>query len=383
MNNKFKVECTCKTCEFNMSGICAGGDKTHPYGSAITNANDSCSGWSESLNYYMEIEKHTPWYIKKPYRHGNAYNKNRIALLQMDYNNEPIDIDLYELIFRLFSIDRSELAEILNVTVGVIDHAQTHRTPNKRKASFSSILHIPIQYFSRVTTLDIPILEKCKDEFMKDWSDRMPHIRNTVQKKLEDKYQHARQEAQPYFQKKKEEFLSRYQYADLAHNDMSDDYPRRHYTVAIRLQENEFFGHLYYEIETTGYGLPDIMESIHEFIEALTDQDDLAAYYEETFIINDIDLTTATNGNELKFSLHDRAQNTLEKCIQPSELARYIVGINIIDSIGTGKKKEHRKCSSCNHFTPNLTNAKGYCAIKKDSVARSRIICRFGFEPRD
>ncbi len=132
-----------------------------------------------------------------------------------------------------------------------------------------------------------------------------------------------------------------------------------------------------------GYGLPDITESIHEFIEALTDEEDLAAYYEETFIIDDISLTPSLDGTMLNFSLHDREQNALEKCIHPSGLSRYIVGINIIDAIGTGRKKEHRKCSSCKHFTPNLTNAKGYCIIKKDSVARSRIICKFGFEPQD
>lgn len=42
------------------------------------------------------------------------------------------------------------------------------------------------------------------------------------------------------FQKRKSEFLARYQNADLTNNDMSDDYSKRHYTVAIRLQENEF-----------------------------------------------------------------------------------------------------------------------------------------------
>jgi len=99
--------------------------------------------------------------------------------------------------------------------------------------------------------------------------------------------------------------------------------------------------------------------------------------------IDDIDLTVSSNGDMLIFTLHDIDQNILEKSIHPSELSKYIVGINIINSVGTGRKKEHRKCSSCKHFTPNQTNAKGYCAIKNDVVARSRVICRFGFEPID
>lgn len=383
MNSKFKIECTCKTCEFNMGGMCGGGDNTHPYGHTISDINAGCSGWHESFEYFMEIENNTPWYIKRPYRLGNAYGKRSVSLLEMDFNNEPIDVDLYELIFRLYSVDRFELAEILGVSVGVINHAQMRGTPSKRKAPFSSALHIPIQYFNRVTTLDFPIIEKCRDEFMQEWGDRISHIREIVRKKHEDRNQQASLEAQPYFLKRKAEFLAQYQNAILTHNDMSDDYAKRHYIVAIRLQENEFFGSIYHEIETSGYGLPGIIESINYFIDELTDEENLAAYYEETFIIDDIDLTVSSTGDMLNFSLHDIDQNILEKSIHPSELSKYIVGINIINSVGTGRKKEHRKCSSCKHFTPNQTNAKGYCAIKNDVVARSRIICRFGFEPID
>ena len=164
---------------------------------------------------------------------------------------------------------------------------------------------------------------------------------------------------------------------------MSEDYFKRHYTVAIRLQEDEFFGYIYDEIETTEYGLPAILKSIHRFIDELTDKDNLAAYYEETFIIDDIDLGVSPDGKTLNFTLHDIDKNTLEKCIHPSVLSNYIVGINIIDSVGAGRKKEHRKCSSCKHFTPNSNNAKGYCAKKNDTVSRSRVICKFDYEPQD
>jgi hypothetical protein len=125
------------------------------------------------------------------------------------------------------------------------------------------------------------------------------------------------------------------------------------------------------------------MKSIYSFIEELSDEEDIAAYYEETFIIDDIDLGVSSNGNMLSFTLHDTDQNILQKSIHPSRLANYIVGINIINSVGAGRKKEHRKCSSCKHFTPNHNNAKGYCYKKNDTVTRSRIICKFDFKPRD
>lgn len=81
------------------------------------------------------------------------------------------------------------------------------------------------------------------------------------------------------------------------------------------------------------------MKSIYSFIEELSDEEDIAAYYEETFIIDDIDLGVSSNGNMLSFTLHDTDQNILQKSIHPSRLANYIVGINIINSVGAGRKK--------------------------------------------
>lgn len=207
MNGKFKVECTCNTCEFNSGGVCIGGDATHAYGKVISDINASCSGWGESFEYFMEIENKAPWYIKNPYRHGNAYGKNKIALLQMDYNNEPIDVDLYALIERMYSLNCHELAEVLGVSVGVVDYAKMHGTPEKRKAAFSAILHIPIQYFDRTTTLDFSDFEKYRDSFLSAWKVELPKIKETAHRKQEEKSFQSSLALQSNLQQKAEAFL--------------------------------------------------------------------------------------------------------------------------------------------------------------------------------
>lgn len=67
----------------------------------------------------------------------------------------------------MYCLSLKELANLLNVTPSVIEYAQIHGTPGKRKRSFSTILKIPAQYFDKVTTQDFPEIEKCRGEFMK------------------------------------------------------------------------------------------------------------------------------------------------------------------------------------------------------------------------
>lgn len=150
--------------------------------------------------------------------------------------------------------------------------------------------------------------------------------------------------------------------------------------MAIRLQENEFLGHIYYEVESSTHGLLNIMESINEFLMELTDEENVKSFYDEIFMINDIHLRASPDGKLLCFTLYNADQTPLEKCIRPAELLEYIVAINIIDAVGAGKKKEHRKCISCKYFQPNLSNAKGYCTQRNDIVQRSRVFCSLGCE---
>lgn len=106
------------------------------------------------------------------------------------------------------------------------------------------------------------------------------------------------------------------------------------------------------------------MESINYFIDELTDEENLAAYYEETFIIDDIDLTVSPNGDMLIFTLHDIDQNILEKSIHPSELSKYIVGINIINSVGAGRKKNTENAPHVNISPPTKLMLRAIVPLK-------------------
>lgn len=54
-----RVDKTCKTCGFDSNGVC-GMYSTYKEG-------EECDDWEASLEYYTEITKKAPWYIKEPY----------------------------------------------------------------------------------------------------------------------------------------------------------------------------------------------------------------------------------------------------------------------------------------------------------------------------
>lgn len=50
-----KIEMTCRTCEFNFSGMCAAGDGlVHKYGDKIVDENDGCDAWSCGGIYFSK-----------------------------------------------------------------------------------------------------------------------------------------------------------------------------------------------------------------------------------------------------------------------------------------------------------------------------------------
>ena len=54
-----RIDKICKTCGFDSNGVC-GMYTTCKEG-------EECDDWEASLEYYTEITKKAPWYIKKPY----------------------------------------------------------------------------------------------------------------------------------------------------------------------------------------------------------------------------------------------------------------------------------------------------------------------------
>jgi len=178
-------------------------------------------------------------------------------------------------------------------------------------------------------------------------------------------------------EKYREENQNRYQYKEKTkmYHDLSDDYKSRDYVIAITLKEGDYYGNIFYEYSSGGYGLSvDIMEDILQFIENL-DCEEINELNEEGLLNNNIALQADINGKDIHFELRNDAGEKLEKTIPEDELQKYIVGYEMIRCDGRGMKKERRKCGSCENFTPIEGCAKGNCSVRGDIIQRSRIIC--------
>lgn len=166
-------------------------------------------------------------------------------------------------------------------------------------------------------------------------------------------------------------------------HDLSDNYRSRDYVVAITLKEGDYFGNIFYEYNYNGYGLSVIiMEDILRFIENLNCQE-INDLNEEGLLNNNIGLSADINGKDIHFELKNEKKDVLVKKIQEGDLQKYIIGYQIIKCNGHGKKKERRKCHSCQNFKPIESGAKGLCIVRGDIIQRSRIICEFDYVPSD
>lgn len=162
-----KLKIQCSNCEFNFNGICAGHGNTYKYGEAITDLSKSCDDWGANLEYFTEITNLAPWYIKMPYEKCKISYNEFINLLKNDEQGVPIEVNIYDAIENIYGLNTFQLAELLNVSVGVIGYAKTRGTNEKRLHEFSNKLYIPREYFNHITTQDFEEIKKCKMKFDK------------------------------------------------------------------------------------------------------------------------------------------------------------------------------------------------------------------------
>ena len=164
-------------------------------------------------------------------------------------------------------------------------------------------------------------------------------------------------------------------------HDLTDNYKSRDYVIAVTLKEGDYFGEIFYQYGYNGYGLTiTIMEDILFFIKELTCQR-INELNEEGLLNNNIGLRSDINDRDLHFELRNGEKEVLAKTIPEGDLEKYIVGYQMIKCDGHGKKKERRKCYSCQNFKPMETGAKGLCVVRGDIIQRSRIICAFDYIP--
>lgn len=329
------------------------------------------------------VEENLPWYIKKPFPRGNAYRKSDLALLDMDYNGEPIEVNIYDLIEHSYGLTTLHLAEVLGVSWGVVARAKNQGTAEKRKAEFARILKIPEWYFDKVTTCDFDIIENCKNEFFAEWSkEDVDRIKKVAEQKLDEKYHRQNVESRPFRKKENDELIEKIVSSSGYFHDLSDDYRMRWYVIEIRLQEKEYMGSVYYQYGSNSAGItPSILANLIDFVESLSCEE-IDILNDECLLINDIDLYVDKNGKDIHFKLHNANGETINKSIPANKLPLYIVGYDIVFSEGRGKKKERRHCKSCLNFAPISGTAKGHCRVRDELVQQSRTICAFQYEEK-
>lgn len=378
---KLHLDKSCRTCEFNFDGICAGGEN---YNNKIDDLNNVCEEWEINYNYTNSITSNLPWYLKNKYRRYEIDINELLHLIELDEKNIPIDLNIFEVIEQVYGLVYPyEIAEALGVPASVLRYANLRGTPLKRIGDFSSKLCIPMQYFEKVTTMDIPEITECKNKFIKKHNGSLKDIKNSASERLAKKEELENKLNYPIWKKENDDKLKKYTNLSNLIHDISDDYKSRDYVIAVSFQKNEYKGNIYYEYGYSGYGLNgNIMSSVLHFIDEL-DAETINEYNKTCYLVNDMNLTADTNNNTISFTLHNDKKEPIEICTNADNLQSYIVSYKMIDCAGHGKKKERRKCLECKNFTPSEANAKGYCSVRKEEVQRSRIICAFDFIPKE
>ena len=85
-----RIDKICKTCGFDSNGVC-GMYTTCKEG-------EECDDWEASLEYYTEITKKAPWYIKGPYDRCKISYEKFLDLLQQDEQGVGVEINIYDAI---------------------------------------------------------------------------------------------------------------------------------------------------------------------------------------------------------------------------------------------------------------------------------------------
>ena len=320
-----RIDKICKTCGFDSNGVC-GMYTTCKEG-------EECDDWEASLEYYTEITKKAPWYIKKPYDQCKISYEKFLDLLQQDEQGVGVEINIYDAIEKVYELNSVELAGVLDVSMGVLGYASTQRTISKRKRPFSSRLHIPESFFDKFLSTQLDALKKCREEFRDCYGDELiEKFKQNGYAAMEAKIEKQNAVDKIKNEKYREENQNRYQYKEKTkmYQDLSDDYKSRDYVIAITLKEGDYYGNIFYEYSSGGYGLSvDIMEDILQFFENL-DSEEINELNEEGLLNNNIALQADINGKDIHFELRNDAGEKLEKTIPEDELQKYIVGYEML-----------------------------------------------------
>ena len=148
-----------------------------------------------------------------------------------------------------------------------------------------------------MTTVDIPDIVKCKNEFLKRHNGTLDEIKQSTNERLTREEKIENKINYPNWKKEFDDKLQKYAKLSPLNHDVSDDYKMRDYVVDIVFQKEEFKGHIYYEYGHGGYGLNNsIMSSILNFIDEL-DAQTVNEYNKTCHLLNDMNMMTDNKNN--------------------------------------------------------------------------------------
>ncbi len=374
-----KLDKTCKTCEFASDGICMDNSRKKL-------KDVGCEEWGASLEYYSEITETAPWYIKEPYKKYEISYGKFLDYIKKDSEGIGIKVNIYDAIEKIYDLSIWDLAGVLDVSIGVIGYARSRGTIEKRKKYFASKLHIPESFFDDFLSTQLEELVLCRDEFYEFYGKEMiekfkQRGKEAMDKKWERDIAISKVENEKYWEENKHKY--QYRENDLMYHDLSDDYKSRDYVVAIKLKDGDYYGDIFYEYMSYGYGLSiSVMKNILDFVENL-DCEEISLCNEEGGLYNNINLQADINAKEIYFQLKNKNGEVLEKTVPQEDLQKYIIGYEMIRCDGHGMKKERRKCESCQNFHPIEGGAKGNCIVRGDVIYKSKVICAFHYVPKE
>ena len=102
-----RVDKTCKTCGFDSNGVCG------MY--STCKEDEECDDWEASLEYYTEITKKAPWYIKGPYDRCKISYEKFLDLLQQDEQGVDVEINIYDAIEKVYELNGLDMSKLQKV----------------------------------------------------------------------------------------------------------------------------------------------------------------------------------------------------------------------------------------------------------------------------
>lgn len=162
-----RIKRQCKKCKFNNYGKCS--EKSYPYGDSkeiISDNRKNCFNWKPNEALNNKIMNQAPWYLKEALKYDKIIYEEFLDLVDKDGKNEPIPINIYDAIRKVYGYSLVNIALLMEVSFGVMYRARSVKTPTKRIKKLAELLCIPEEFFTEFTSLNLNELEKSKASFI-------------------------------------------------------------------------------------------------------------------------------------------------------------------------------------------------------------------------